>query len=147
MFDIFKDKYYAIIVKSVNATDVQIAKKSIKPDKTTLKYKELSTVVDFSKVVWRNKNKSFLLFRYDTTGITQLTTSDKMFKVDNSLIDTILNNAVITQIVSGLGTAHNNIPLIFSIVMLITGILAGYFLGSVYPYSQIAESLKNIKWW
>ncbi len=140
-FNTNSDRYYAIIVKNANGTDTQIKRLKVKPDKPTIQYKNLATVVDFSKIVWRNRNRSYFLFRYDIDKLVQLSTSDTVSAIDNALIDTILNHAIVSQIVSGLSVARSNMPLMFSVVLLITGILAGYFLGSVFPYSEIAERI------
>lgn len=138
-----KDKYVAIIVKKVNGKYTEIKRKKVDPVKGVINFDNHTIPINFDNILYRKGLKNFILV--DIDNYQQIKDSDKLInQFPSELLDIMLNKSVVKQLSLRLHPSNVNSGfIIFGILFLAVGILAGYFVGNMYPLESIKQAVNQ----
>lgn len=122
-----KDKFLVYFVKEINGIDTYVGKRALSKEKSEVAFKKKTYILDYSKVVYRYKNKVILIQEIDGPQ-RSLNDPNRKEVVSPELIDVIVRQRMGAQIVQGLNTGMN-VPWLWLVVGALIGTPMGWILG------------------
>jgi hypothetical protein len=149
MFGLFeKNKYTIIFLKKVNGIFDRVGSKGIKSSKSEVKFGKSATaktfIVDFTNVIYKKGTKHFIFMDIDKGQIFLKGDDEENTMIPAEVIDAFVNKHIISQLVSRLGGGQQLMGLMVAIIILLVGILGGYFLGNVVTIASIQQAVSHI---
>lgn len=139
VFGFGKDKYVIILAKKINGRYSKIAQKKADPTQATVRYKGNSYPINYEQVLYRDGLKNYILI--DVDNYQQVKDTEAFSQISASLIDSILARNIVSQLVTRLSPSTLSGSILLIVMSISIGILAGYFIGNVYPLSQIQNAI------
>jgi hypothetical protein len=126
---VVKDKYFVYFVSNLNGLFNVIDRKRITLKKNEVSYRKKTYILDFEKVLLRNRKKVYFMQEIDGQQKTLGEIGGKV--VSPTLIDMIVRQHIGSQIVAGLNTGMN-IAWIQVIIGLAIGTPLGWIIGQFF---------------